>query len=43
MAKEGDNTRIINIRDRGILFRFILIKLYYKDINLRDDYSKDNY
>ena len=33
MAKEGNNTRILNIRGRGVPFRFTSIKLYYKDIN----------
>jgi hypothetical protein len=33
IAKEGNNTKIIDIRGRGVLFRLIFIKLYYKDIN----------
>jgi hypothetical protein len=43
MAKDKDNTRILDIGGWGVLFYFISIKLYYKDVNLGDDYSKDNY
>ena len=33
IAKDGDNTRILDIRGRGVPFRFTSIKLYYKDVN----------
>ena len=33
MAKKGNNTRILDIRGRGVPFRSTSIKLYYKDIN----------
>jgi hypothetical protein len=33
IAKDNNNTRIFNIRSRGVPFRFTSIKLYYKDVN----------
>jgi hypothetical protein len=33
MAKDSNNTRILNIGGRGVPFRFTSIKLYYKDVN----------
>jgi len=33
MAKKGNNTRILDIRGRGVPFRSTSIKLYYKDVN----------
>jgi len=33
IAKEGNNTRILDIKGRGVPFRFTSIKLYYKDVN----------
>jgi hypothetical protein len=35
MAKEGNNTRILDIRGRGVPFYSTSIKLYYKSVNSR--------
>ena len=44
MTKEGENTtRIVQISNRQVPFRYISIKLYYKDVNLRDNHLEDNY
>jgi len=42
MAKEGNNTRILDIRGRGIPFRSTFIKLYYKRVNLRHNNPTNN-
>ena len=44
VAKEGENTtRIVQISNWQVPFCYISIKLYYKDVNLGDNYFKDNY
>jgi len=42
IAKDGDNTRILDIRGRGVPFRFTSIKLYYKDVNPEYDNPTDD-
>ena len=42
IAKDGDNTRILDIRGRGVPFRFTSIKLYYKDVNPEYNNFTDN-
>ena len=37
MAKEGNNTRILDIGGWGVPFCSISIKLYYKNVNLGHD------
>jgi hypothetical protein len=44
VAKERENTTgIVQISNWQVPFYYILIKLYYKDINLRDNHLEDNY
>ena len=44
VAKEGENTTgIVQIGNRQVPFRYISIKLYYKDVNLGDNHLEDNY
>jgi hypothetical protein len=42
VAKEGENiTRIVQIGNRQVPFRYTSIKLYYEDVNPRNNDLKD--